>query len=99
VLLSQYSDETTGWTTEVRFPAGTRICSRHRVQTGPEVHPDFYPIVTGSLHLGVKRPEREDSLPSSAEVNNAWSPTSTTPRHLHSVVFNKTIHTSKWRGI
>jgi len=40
--------------------------------------------------LGLKRPRREayHSPPSSAEVKNAWSYTSTLPVRLHSVVLN-----------
>jgi hypothetical protein len=38
-----------------------------------------YPMGTGAIFLGVKRPGREadHSAPSSAEVKNAWSYTST----------------------
>jgi hypothetical protein len=41
--------------------------------------------VPGALSLWVKRPGREadHSLPSSAEVKNAWSYTSTPPIRLH----------------
>jgi hypothetical protein len=44
-------------------------------------------VVTGTLFLGIKRPEREadHSPPSSAKVKNAWSRTST-PIRLHGVV-------------
>jgi hypothetical protein len=44
--------------------------------------------VPGVLSLGVKRPgsEADHSPPSSAEVKNAWSHTSTPPIHLHGVV-------------
>jgi hypothetical protein len=66
--------------TGVRFPAGTSIFSFHRaVQTGPGAHP-----ASGDLFLGVKLSVREadHSPPSSAEVKNAWSYTSTCPvRH------------------
>jgi hypothetical protein len=46
----------------------------HRVHTGSGTHPASYP-----LSLGIWQPEREadHSPPSSAEVNNAWSYTST----------------------
>jgi hypothetical protein len=55
----------------------------HRVQNGSGAHPASYP-----LSLGVKWPAREsDHLPpSSAEVKNAWSYTSTPPIRLHDVV-------------
>jgi hypothetical protein len=46
--------------------------------------------VTGALSVGVKWPGREadHSLPSSAEVKNAWSYTSTPPVHLHGLVLS-----------
>jgi hypothetical protein len=47
-------------------------------------------LVPGALSLGIKRPLREadHSPPSSAEVKNAWSYTSTTPVRLHGVVLS-----------
>jgi len=52
---------------------------QHRVQTGCGAHPASYPMVPGALSLGVKRPghDAHHSLPSSSEVENAWSYTST----------------------
>jgi hypothetical protein len=51
-----------------------------------------YPIqwIPGALYLGVKLPGREadHSPPSSAEVKNAWSYTSTPPVCLHGVVLS-----------
>jgi hypothetical protein len=50
---SQYSDQATGWTTEVQFPAGTImrfISLRHRVQTGSRAHPTSYTMGTGSSY-------------------------------------------------
>jgi hypothetical protein len=46
--------------------------------------------VPGALSLGVKRPGREadQSPPSSAEVKNMWSYTSTPPICLHGVVLS-----------
>jgi hypothetical protein len=46
--------------------------------------------VRGALSLGIKQPGREadHSLPSSVEVKNAWSYTSTLPIHLHGVVLS-----------
>jgi hypothetical protein len=46
--------------------------------------------VPGALFLGVKRPgcEADHSPPSSAEVWNAWSYTSTPPVRLHGVVLS-----------
>jgi hypothetical protein len=50
------------------------------LQTGSGAHPISYPIGTGVLSLGIKRPCRADhSSPSSAEIKNAWSYTSTSP--------------------
>jgi hypothetical protein len=47
--------------------------------------------VLGALSLGVKQPghEVDHSPPSSAEVKNAWSYTSTPPICFHGVVLNK----------
>jgi len=46
--------------------------------------------VPGALSLGVKRPvsEADRSPPSSSEVKNAWSYTSTPPIRLHSLVLS-----------
>jgi hypothetical protein len=46
--------------------------------------------VPGALSLGIKRPghEADHSLPSSVEVKNTWSYTSTTPLRLHGVMFS-----------
>jgi hypothetical protein len=66
--------------------SGVRVSARvgnsslhHRVQTGSGAHPASYSMGNRALFLWVKRPEREadHSPPSSAEVNNAWSYTST----------------------
>jgi hypothetical protein len=58
----------------------------------PALGPTQPPIqwVLGSLSLRVKRPGREanHSPPSSAEVKNAWSYTSTSPISLHGVVLS-----------
>jgi hypothetical protein len=64
----------------VRFPAGAGNFSlHHRVQNGSGAQPASYPMTTGGLFLGIKVPGREAdfSPPSSAEVKNAWSYTST----------------------
>jgi hypothetical protein len=47
--------------------------------------------VPGALSVGVKRPGREanHSPPSSSEVKNEWSYTSTPPVRLHGVVLIK----------
>jgi hypothetical protein len=73
----------------VRFPAGAgNFFLHHRVQNGSGAHLAPYPI--GVLSLGVKWPGREvdHSPPSSAEVKNAWSYTSTLLIHLQGVVLN-----------
>jgi hypothetical protein len=59
----------------------------------PALGPTQPPIqwVQGALSLGVKRPVREadHSPPSSAEVKNAWSYTSTPPIRFHGEVIFK----------
>jgi hypothetical protein len=64
---------------EVRVPVGSSISLLHIVQTGYGVHPTSYPMGTGALSPGVKRPEREaDHLPpTSAEVKKTWVYTAT----------------------
>jgi hypothetical protein len=51
----------------------------HRVQTGSGAHPASYPVGTRGSFPSGKWPgcEADHSPPSSAEVNNAWSYTST----------------------
>jgi hypothetical protein len=55
------------------------LCTASRTALGPTQPPILW--VPGALSLGVKRPGREadHSPPSSAEVKNAWSYTSTPP--------------------
>jgi hypothetical protein len=62
----------------------------HRVQTGSGAHPVSYPMVNRGSFLGVKRPEHEadHSSPSTAEVKNSWSCTSTPPIRLHGMVLS-----------
>jgi hypothetical protein len=74
--------------TRVRLSWG--ISLHHRVQTGSGAQPASYPMDTGGFSLGLKRLEREadHSPPSSAEVKNAWSYTSTPPIRLHGVVLS-----------
>jgi hypothetical protein len=57
----------------------------HCVQTASGAHPVSYPM---AYSLGVNLPGREadHSPPSSAEVKNAWSYTSTPPLRLHGVM-------------
>jgi len=54
--------------------------------------PTQYPIqrVPGAFSLGIKRPGREGnhSPPSSADVKNAWSYTSTPPTRLHGMLLS-----------
>jgi len=81
----------TGWTIGVRIPAETGNFSLHyRVQ--PALEPTQPPIrwLPEAPSLGVKRPgcEADHSPPSSAEVKNAWSYTSTFPIRLHGVVLS-----------
>jgi hypothetical protein len=59
-----------------------------RTALGPAQPPIQW--VPGALSLEVKRPGRgaDHSPPSSAEVNNAWSYTSTSPISLHGVVLS-----------
>jgi hypothetical protein len=75
----------------VRFPAGTGIflfTIAFRTALGPTKSPIQW--VPGALSLGVKRPgcEADHSPPSSAEVKNAWSYTSTPTVRLHGVVLS-----------
>jgi hypothetical protein len=75
----------------VRFPAGVGILlfdTVSRPVLGPKQLP--FQSVPGALSLGVKRPGREadHARPSSAEVKNAWSYTSTSPIRLHGVVLS-----------
>jgi hypothetical protein len=62
----------------VRVPVGSRISLLHLVQTGSGAS---YPMGTGALSMGVKRPGREaDHSPSSsAEVKKMLIHTSTPP--------------------
>jgi hypothetical protein len=80
-----------GWS-EVRVPAGAGNFSlHHRVQTGSGAHPPPIQWVSGALSLEVKRSGRkaDHSLPSSAEVKNAWSYTFTPPIHLHGMALGQ----------
>jgi hypothetical protein len=63
----------------------------HGVQTGSGAHPASCSIGTCGSFPGVKWQGRETdhSLPSSAEVKNAWSYTSTPPICLHGVELSK----------
>jgi hypothetical protein len=68
------------WGSRVRFPAGAGNFSlHHRVQNNSGAHSASYPMGTRVSFPVVKRPERETdhSPPSSVEVKNAWSYTST----------------------
>jgi hypothetical protein len=65
---------------------------RFTTASRPALEPTQPPIqlVQGALSLGVKRPGREvdHSPPSSAEVKNAWSYTSTPSIYLHGMVLS-----------
>jgi len=72
----------------VQFSAGAMMgffCPRCHVQTGPGAHPTSYPMGAEVSFLGR---EADHSLPSSAEVKNAWIYTSTPLKRFHSVVLN-----------
>jgi hypothetical protein len=61
------------WLARVRFPAGAIDFSLlHVVQTGSGADPASYPMGTGALSPGVRRPGREadHSSLSNAEVKN-----------------------------
>jgi hypothetical protein len=71
---------------------GGKFSLHHCVQTASGTHPTSYPMGTRVSFLGgVKRLRRkaDHSLPSSAEVKNVWSYTSTPPIRLHGVVLIK----------
>jgi hypothetical protein len=91
--LSQYSDQTTGSTTGVQFPAGagnifffSPLQRPHR----PWSHPASYARVPEAIPLKEERPGREaDHISlSMAEVKNAWGLISTPPIRLRAVVLN-----------
>jgi hypothetical protein len=79
-----------GWTTD-----GSDFESRYIqefsllqiIQTGSGVHPTSYPMDTGALSPGVKRPGREadQSPPASVEVKKMW-------------IYTSTPHTPSWRS-
>jgi hypothetical protein len=74
----------------MRVPVDARNFSHHRAHTGSGVHLASYPMGTKGSFPGIQRPGREAdySPPSSVEVKNAWSCTSTLPVRLHGVVFS-----------
>jgi hypothetical protein len=77
-----------GWTVGVRFTAGARgLYLLHSVQTGSGTHPVSYPMGTGSLPPGVKRPWLEvDHLPPSSAKDKNGGAIPPLP------------NTSSWRG-
>jgi len=101
-LLSHCRDKDTDWVTGVQFPAGAMMgfSLRHRAQTGAGTQPTSSTTSTGCSYHGEKPPAREadHSLPSSAEVKNAWSYTSTSLMCLHGLVLNLTRDTSSCRS-
>jgi hypothetical protein len=82
----------TGWMIRAWSPGrGWEIfllTTASRLVLGPTKPPIQW--VSGALSLGVKRPvpEADHSPPSSAEVKNAWSYTSTPPILLHGMVIS-----------
>jgi hypothetical protein len=62
----------------------------HCVQNGSGAQPASYPMGNRAISLGLKRPghEADHSPPSSADVKNAWSYTSTPSIRLHGVVLS-----------
>jgi len=60
------------------------------IQTGSGVYPASYPLGTRSFYPGVKPPgfEADQTPPSSTEVKNVWSYTSTAPVCLLGMVHN-----------
>jgi hypothetical protein len=80
-----------GCTIGVQFPAGVidRIFSlRHRVKIKSGILPAPYRMGTRGSYPRVKRPgcETDQPHPSSTEVKNAWSYTSTPPIRPHGAV-------------
>jgi hypothetical protein len=55
-----------------------KICNRHHVQTGCEVHPPSIQVAIGNFFQEVKQPEHKinHSPPTIATVKNIWSLTS-----------------------
>jgi len=66
------------------------ISLRHRLYTGSRVHPSSYSMSTRGSYHGVMRLGREADHPhpSSAEIKNACSYTSTPPTLLRGAVLN-----------
>jgi hypothetical protein len=76
------------WTIGGSSPGrGWEISPHRRVQSGSGAHITSYPMDNMGSVLAVKRQGREadHSPPSSAEVKNAWSYTSTSPICFHGV--------------
>jgi hypothetical protein len=65
----------------VRVPVGSRIFTSPRHPDRLWGPPNLYPLGTGALSPGVKRPGREadHSPPTSVEIKNTWVYTSTPP--------------------
>jgi len=61
---------------------------RHWVQIGSGAHPAPIQWVPGALTPMIKWPEADWSPPSSPEVKNSWSYTSTPPKLFHGVVLS-----------
>jgi hypothetical protein len=79
----------TGWTTGVRFSVGARDFFLHSIQTGSGVHQASYPIGTGTLSPGVKRPGRESDHPHLVPRSRMMALYLHSPLRLHGVVLNQ----------
>jgi len=70
----------------VPIQAGAIDCQQN-FSSGSEPHPASYSMGTGVVSRRVERPGRDadHSPPSSVEIKNEWSYTSTLPMRLHGV--------------
>jgi hypothetical protein len=88
----------TGWKARFLFPARARNFSLfHYVQIGFGAYPTSYPMGTGAISPGVKRPrhEADKSPPSNAGVKNGGAIPQFLIR-LHGVVLNYFKHRDKY---
>jgi hypothetical protein len=101
--LIRYSDWATDWTTGFRSPAEQRYFSlRHPVQTGCGAHTSSYEVCSGGCFPGG---DADHSPPSSPEVRNTWSYTSTPPysswclsrQYVFMAMLGGPLDTTAWR--
>jgi hypothetical protein len=89
-LVSMETGLWAGWLGSIpsRVGQGQDFSLCHPIQTDCRAHPA---PLRGSRGWGVKQPEHEadHSPPCSAEVQNAWSYTTTPPIHLYGVVLSQ----------